>query len=101
MQIINKVFLWGFILLVISIPAGMLYTDWSGKNNAKNACREIKSGEVFYGKKLLNKAPIFVDEKQEKFYLYIFPANFDFVAECKIYINEKNLVIRTETNLAQ
>ena len=77
----------------------MLFVSSGGERDAKNLCNKAIIGEKFNLSVFGNNKPLGKEYDQQDYYSFIFPMNFDQAAYCKIYIDENDIIVRTEIDI--
>jgi hypothetical protein len=97
---ITKILVILFIIVVVIPFVGMIYCYKSQENTAKDDCAKFIIGAI-YDKSIVNKDVTHIYRKNSElsYYSYIYPLSFDEGAECIIYTDSKNKIIKKYFNI--
>lgn len=83
------------LFVVVVIAPFVVMTGYSKyqERTAENDCAKFIIGMI-YNKSVINKTAIYKNDSEFSYYSYLYPLSFDDAAECKIYIDDKNKIVK-------
>lgn len=95
----SSAILYVIFAVMAAVPASMYFVSWSGRKSANTVCQKMKVGNKFAEIVIEGKKPFQVKNGDGHFYSYLFLMTFDTAAECKVFVDEQNIVTRIEVDV--